>query len=96
MYWKIQAMRTPAPIPKRVDPKDKASKLHYMPYVEAIHQPFTAEHQSSKILRDTARKGKLAAGTPTAAPAAEAAEVAEVAGAAGATKDEAEALQYQR
>eukprot|EP00873_Tetraselmis_striata_P045915 jgi/Tetstr1/466179/TSEL_010739.t1 len=34
MYWKIiQAMRMPAPIPKLVDPKDKASKLHYMRYM---------------------------------------------------------------
>eukprot|EP00873_Tetraselmis_striata_P044449 jgi/Tetstr1/464713/TSEL_009460.t1 len=79
----------------RVDPKDKASKLHCMPYVEAIHQPFTAEHRPSKIMKDTARKGKLADGTSTAAPAAKAAEAAEEAWAAGATEDEAEALQYQ-
>eukprot|EP00873_Tetraselmis_striata_P027339 jgi/Tetstr1/447603/TSEL_034964.t1 len=51
-----------------VDPKDKASKLHYMPYVEAMQQPFSAEHQPSKIMKEAARKGKLVDGTPTAAP----------------------------
>eukprot|EP00873_Tetraselmis_striata_P005869 jgi/Tetstr1/426133/TSEL_016461.t1 len=53
------------------------------------------QHRPNKIMKDTARKGKLADGTPTAAPAAEAAEAAEEAWAAGATEDEAEALQYQ-
>jgi len=66
VYEEVHSLLFPLPMPEE-SPRDDTGALHYMSFEENMTQPFTDEHQPSKISKRLAatKKNSLVGGTPT-------------------------------